>query len=167
MKTIQTALTREQFEAKLFSLCKRYKHYAPDYADSECFAAKYRNGRLRLMYHVRHVGNRDGYSLDMLYARLKEREDGRVTVSYFAGKPLFLYVAMTLWNLLAVPLFVYSVWVAIWNQNVQVTGILVSGLLSAVGLFLLFARSKERIRELEARLVRICRAEPQPSDKDE
>jgi hypothetical protein len=145
-----------------FALRKAFA-FAKGYGDKDCFVAKYNNGKLLLMYHVRYVANTNGYYLDTIYAKVQERADGRVTVSYFAGKPLCFIIAMIIWNTIAVPVFVYLAWDALWNQYVNVMGLLVSGLFSTVGLFLLFARSEKQIGELEDRLFRICKAESRES----
>jgi hypothetical protein len=156
MKTFVTKLTKTQFEERLHALSREYRLFSKGYADKDCFVARYSNGKLRLMYHVQSVGNTSGYHADMLYARIMERPDGKVTVSYRAGKPVVFTAAMIIWNMIAVPIFAYTLWDTLWNQYIDTLGIVITGFLSAVGIFLLLFRSKKSIQELEKRLHQIC-----------
>lgn len=157
MKTIKTGLTEKQFEARLHSLCVEYKYFSGKYSGGDCFAAQYSRGKLRLMFHVKHVGKRDGYDINMLYARVAAGGDGKVVVRYTPGKPVLFTVTMIVWNIVTVPIFVYTIWGALWNGHADIPDMAITGVLSAVGLFLLFVRSKKSISQLENRLRRICR----------
>ncbi len=132
-------------------------YFSGEYSGGDCFAARYSRGKLRLMYHVKNVGNRDGYDINMLYVRVAAGEDGKVVVRYTPGKPVAFTVIMIVWNIMTVPIFVYTVWGALRNGHADIPGMAITGVLSAVGLFLLFVRSKKSISQLENRLRRICR----------
>ncbi len=157
MKIIETRLSEDSFLTRLKKLTTEQKTFGKGYENKSCFVLKWKNNTFRIGKHVRKVWKTDGYMNVFLYGKYCIDSNGNVSVQYSFRKPLLYLFPFLLIVLLITPTFLYLVYDAIMNGQVQLPALVVTGLFSILGFGGILGSSRQNRKQLKAHLYKICK----------